>query len=711
MIPTSARASPHARLLVTKRVAAASSNYAFRYTESIQRQISCETGSQRAATNPLRQAESLAENLSSNQPPPIDSLYTSRSPPPYGASKTTNAKYLFKKWQSPAHFVKDIDANKSFNGKTELNASAWKKSKASRGGSPKQKLSKYDVSQIKVGELSQYASANFDDPVISQQIAVGQSSNTHNDLAKYRPLEWSESFDAQALTSEKRPEQYDDLAMYKSSEFADTKVSPSDAMVGSYDSSTNAVDEPSKEVTENYTSVTWNEPNGLQQITAEEQSKDYDDLKDYQVGFTAKDSVLKAHEEAQLDTTVKGKPLSAKVEVVAEDNSKDYKDLGSYGPVKWNEPDGLPTQTAEELSKDYNDLKQYQGYDNSDPTVERVHPEEVVKQYKDLAQYRAQVFEEPTMPAQVQSDEGSQSYNDLHKYRSSEIDSVLEQDTRSENATKVSEELGRYTPEMMNEATVTEVAAADAVADAVAAGLKEFDMISRSKGDVSRLPVVSRPSLALEFHSIAAAEKPGEPDASSMDESFPPESGRLREVINRLSGNTPMTPAQKMAVENDPYSKSPQGLETSYEQERGDKAAWPLTARHHQGRLAAEEAGFALFKMMAYDSSTRSVSIAEVSSSAQDNTRASNPAEAILQLAHPSKFFPHFALLQQQGYEIVSGGPDVLVFKKVREASEYLKPQKKRPSRGKRILLGTAGLAGGAYVLSVFSEYFSTGTF
>lgn len=657
-------------------------------------------------------AESLAENLSANQPPPIDSLYTSRSPPPYGTSKTTNAKYLFKKWQSPAHFVKDIDANKSFSGKTELNASAWKKSQASRGGSPKQKLPKYDVCQIKVGELSQYASANFDDPVISQQTAVDQTSNTHDDLSKYRPLEWSESSDPQALTSEKHSEQHDDLAMYKSSEFGDTKVSSSDAVVDSHDSSTITADEPIKEVTEEYTSVAWNEPDGLQQTTAEEQSKGYDDLKDYQVGFTAKDSVLKAHEEAQLDTTVKGEPLSAKVEVVVEDNSKDYKDLGSYGPVKWNEPDGLPTQTAEELSKNYDDLKQYQGYDKSDPTVERVHPEEVVKQYKDLAQYRAQVFEEPTVPAQVQSDEGSQTYKDLHKYQPSELDPILEKDTSSGNAAKVSEELGRYTPEMMSEATVAEVAAADAVADAVAAGLKEFDMISRSKGDVSRLPVVSRPSLALEFHSIAAAaEKPGEPDASSMDESFPPESGRLREVINRLSGHTPMTPAQKMAAENDPYSKSPQGLETSYEQERGDNAAWPLTARHHQGRPSAEEAGFALFKMMAYDSSTRSVSIAEVSSSAQDNTRASNPAEAILQLAHPSKFFPHFALLQQQGYEIVSGGPDVLVFKKVREASEYLKPQKKRRSRGKRILLGTAGLAGGAYALSVFSEWFSTGVF
>lgn len=555
-------------------------------------------------------------------------------------------------------------------------------------------------SQANVGELSQYSSANFDAPAIPQQFTVDESSTNGDDLSKYRPLEWSQSISPQPVATEKPQEQYDDLEAYKSSDFGDKKVSGIEAL-GSYESSSIGVTEMANEMTENYTPVKWNEPDGLEPTTAEQKSKDYDDLENYQVGFVAKNAVLEAHEKAQLDTTVKGQPLAPRVETVLESKANDYEDLRSYGPFKWNEPDGLPTKTTEESSKDYDDLKQYQEFDNSDPTVERVHPEGVIRQYKDLSQYPAQGFEEPIMAAQARPEDGSKSY-DLHKYETTQCDLSHKDHTAHTNPTSSREAASAYSAET--------IAAANKVADAVAAGLKEFNMISRSKDDTPRLPVAIRPSLALQFQSVSAEEL-GEPEASSMDESFPPESNRLREVINRLSGQVAMTPAQKMAVESDPYSKSPQGLETSYEMERGDNAVWPMTARHHQGRLAADEAEFALFKMMAYDSGTKSVSIAEVSSSAQDNTRAANPAEAILQLAHPSKFFPHFALLQQQGYEIVSGGPDVLVFKKVREASEYLKPQKKRTSRGKRIILGTIGLAGSAYALSVFSEYFSTGTF
>ncbi|KAF6812016.1 conserved serine-threonine rich protein, partial [Colletotrichum plurivorum] len=44
------------------------------------------------------------------------------------------------------------------------------------------------------------------------------------------------------------------------------------------------------------------------------------------------------------------------------------------------------------------------------------------------------------------------------------------------------------------------------------------------------------------------------------------------------------------------------------------------------------------------------------------------PAEVLLRLSNPTKFFPYFSPLQREGYEIVSGSGDVLVFRKVREA-------------------------------------------
>ncbi|KAI0830983.1 hypothetical protein F5Y06DRAFT_281636 [Hypoxylon sp. FL0890] len=170
----------------------------------------------------------------------------------------------------------------------------------------------------------------------------------------------------------------------------------------------------------------------------------------------------------------------------------------------------------------------------------------------------------------------------------------------------------------------------------------------------------------------------------------------------------------KTQAEVDPYSKEPQGLETSYTKEcEGGKTSPTFSKSYgggpgevdpktssaedairtiHQfeslhyrdpevdGRplilssepdLTAESSRIAeptVYKILAYDTTMQKINIAETSSIVPDQATPLTPAEALLRLSNPAKFFPHFAPLQAEGFEIVSGGGDVLVFRQVRSS-------------------------------------------
>jgi hypothetical protein len=76
-----------------------------------------------------------------------------------------------------------------------------------------------------------------------------------------------------------------------------------------------------------------------------------------------------------------------------------------------------------------------------------------------------------------------------------------------------------------------------------------------------------------------------------------------------------------------------------------------------------------LYKILAYDPIMQTIKMAETTSVTSDTSSALTPAEVLLRLSNPTKFFPHFQPLQSQGYEIASGSGDVLVFRKVREGT------------------------------------------
>lgn len=87
---------------------------------------------------------------------------------------------------------------------------------------------------------------------------------------------------------------------------------------------------------------------------------------------------------------------------------------------------------------------------------------------------------------------------------------------------------------------------------------------------------------------------------------------------------------------------------------------------------AADVASPSVYKILAFDPTTNDVSSATTTSSALPRTgyppeEVLTPAQVIPQLGHPARFLTHIGRLQADGFEIVSGGGDVLVLKKVRD--------------------------------------------
>lgn len=291
-------------------------------------------------------------------------------------------------------------------------------------------------------DLDSYGAMRYNEPDGLRKETPEEASKAYDDLNNYGAVTWNEPDGLQELTPEEVTKNYDDLGQY-----GPIRWNEPDGLQKP------TLEELSKHYNDlgEYNAVRWSEPDGLRKLTPEELSKEYDDLKAYDGPRVAKDSVLEAHEARQMDPTPKGVPMPDKVEVIPEDKSKEYTDLHQYGPVRWNEPDGLQALTAEELTKNYEDLHLYGGpvkwnepdglpnltpeekskkyadapmyapKESTGPEVipVRRHPEEVSKDYKDLGSYVPVEWNEPYGQRKLTSEERSQKYPDLEGYAAS----------------------------------------------------------------------------------------------------------------------------------------------------------------------------------------------------------------------------------------------------------------------------------------------------
>ncbi|KAL8342852.1 hypothetical protein RB598_004285 [Gaeumannomyces tritici] len=436
-------------------------------------------------------------------------------------------------------------------------------------------------------------------------------------------------------------------------------------------------------------------------------------------------------------------PVMEKRTPVPEDPSAAYEDLDKYTPVAHNEPDGKLESPFEKET--YTDLPQYSAVMYNEHDGKPLDYVESSYDPTELAQYGAFMYNEPD--GKPPSAQKPAEYTDLNLYgkavRYQEPDG---KPASAANESQTYDDLNEYGPVWhlepggkSLEALAAEAAAspkrytdlgnyeagvryqepdgkAPQPADAVVASLGKLDAIQEQKG----LPVYPEPTdeqrHAAELERLRASEARDEAavhalgvisEAPRQDPSGnsaqPQPSGLAAEVLNSKAptpSSVPPSPRgpfpsrltgpQRIRAVLDPFSRTPQGLETSYADECAGAPTWPTFVRTY-GEPAASAPVTppaapvqqpTVYRILAYDPATQAVTTAELTSTVPDSSAALSPGEALLKLSRPVPFFPYFSRLQQDGFEIASGSGDMLIFRKTQSpiaantsASQETEPQ------------------------------------
>ncbi|RYP06374.1 hypothetical protein DL765_009521 [Monosporascus sp. GIB2] len=614
-------------------------------------------------------------------------------------------------------------------------------------------------------ELKRYGHMSFyKDPVganISAQSGRTEApteAETHN---AQQPDVRSEEYSLNHLPPDEPRETYDDLHEYKPymhdepGDVAKDQASKSDDLhkSRSYNlqekSNGVAAELPQYDDLQEYGPYMHNEPNGV----VNEDSPKYDDLDKYGPYMHNEDATVDEG-TPKYDDLDKYGPFYYREGVKAEKSSPKYDDLDKYDPIEFRDP--VPAAEDRPFSQ-YGDLEQYQMFRYREPDGKPAPERDSV----------AECLNEFGAKSQMSDFEGSRPSiaERLQKLDLTSAESQVKMDRPLKSSTSVPEKKAWGDMEL---AMDTHGEASDVVSQEVHAGIKEprarmedgthrsdnASLAGNSERDSS--PLLRAHTRDLRETTIwatpeATNEQRGRVEVQSAERAHsdvlaqPRTPLRLETALDRQSRATTDSPpshptrdeadidpyskepqgletsyakeCEREAAEIDPYAKEPQGLETSYVEEREREAeidpfskepqgletsyakeceakpTSPTSAKTYEANADADalplketsEAPAAeskttasreptVYKILAYDPTTQSISTAETTSVVPDQATPLTPAEALLRLSNPAKFLPHFGPLQAEGFEIASGGDDVLVFRKVRDAAEAAVP-------------------------------------
>ena len=144
--------------------------------------------------------------------------------------------------------------------------------------------------------------------------------------------------------------------------------------------------------------------------------------------------------------------------------------------------------------------------------------------------------------------------------------------------------------------------------------------------------------------------------------------------LKALQSNRPLTPwntiseqpAQSPVTELE-CEPSPAMVDKPLAASAAMTADLPTPPASPKSATSTSSAEVAIFKVLAYDSSTLTVCEATTTGTSNDDTEPMHPTEVLSRLNSPAKFLPYFQRMQDEGFEIVRGGGDMLVFRKVRD--------------------------------------------
>ncbi|KAG5811091.1 hypothetical protein H9Q74_006175 [Fusarium xylarioides] len=589
---------------------------------------------------------------------------------------------------------------------------------------------------------------------------VEDFASKYDDLHLYGPYHWNEPDGLREPTQEELSKNYDDLHLYG----------------GVFQ---------------------WNEPDGLRLLTAEEKSKRYSDVHKYAASDLSPRTERVHPEEAS--KVYEDLPAYRKFENAddlaprthPEVASKKYTDLGAYKSFENGDPQTERVH-PEVASKQYRDLHKYPstGFDD---IIQAVHPEVLSKNYTDLGSYRHSDFASQAQGYPVQPEDASKVFQDLRKYTGvrpneptgkmsvplDEVarglrefdskagsqdspDSALYTYSRSPNRSSPGSTETNMDPSGPESADVIRAAVlrraqesseraedqdvsgdkGQQVETGHASGLtgnyvrdfpedfaKSWSRDNSSSKSVLLPNGISGTSPVKESSSSMEDVEPG-----SMDESFPVDDTRLKTALDRYT-------AKRI---KDPYSHEPQGLQTSYSEECG-RSTIPIMEKHYTSKAkesttkTPEMPSMASYKIVAFDPVSRVMSVAEANSAVGASDKPMPISDALVKLVDPANFLPYVKSLQEEGYEVVSGSGQMLIFRKMQSADEMVsrrgtsppsdsihriwtdshckrskrfagrtKKSTKKRSIGRKILVGTGLVAGSVYAMALLTNSSST---
>ena len=524
-------------------------------------------------------------------------------------------------------------------------------------------------------DLDKYGPVRWNEPDGLQRKTPEELSKNYEDLHMYGAVTWQEPDGLRRLTPEEESKFYKDLPLYSAPEATGPEVVPT--RIHPEEASKAYKDLPE------YGRFDNSGPEAPR-VHPEEASKEYEDLGLYRAFPNSGPPTERVHPEQA---------------------SKRYNDLGSYPRSGFEEPTQTTHIHPEELTKNYQDLDDYKpskfdSFDTRYPT----HPEETTKAYKDLDAYGAIRHEPDGLPQQRPDavSAGLKSYDDKNKsqldrsaasnvHRRKEgvkgddpIDSLTAEEIRANVHRKAQT---NSTWSGLERSKVEHEAKWDSALQDARLELKKGTRAKPSgrtlTGNYARdfledftmtWNMLDSPTAALfpktklgEAMARLQREEQEEVGVSSMDESFPVEVPNPKGVQTALSrGGFRRSTCGPMTAQflRDPYAKAPKGLETSFAEECASDLKGPTLVRHYKAETdSVRVEDPVIFKILAYDPVAGTISVATTTSGLSNTKKMMSAAEILLGLSHPSKFFPHFKAIQAEGFEIVAGTGNVLVFR------------------------------------------------
>ncbi|KAI0593449.1 hypothetical protein F4775DRAFT_497941 [Biscogniauxia sp. FL1348] len=575
----------------------------------------------------------------------------------------------------------------------------------SDGGPPAAELNKYE--QVKLDEWTPEGHAS--DP---RSVKATPSST--------EPGVWTEEYALNHLPPEESPEEtYEDIKKYKDIKYDEADIYSAESKLGHNESLTEQDVLRQKEL-DQYGPYRYRED-----VSTEEPAAQYEDLENYR-SYNYEEKKPLDDTAPKYDDLDKYRPTEFKDNAEDDKPFQQYGDLERYQTFRYQALDknaALERDIVAESLKEY-DIKEHEA--DSDQAPESLNaissePYHSVDEHDD----KVAVSEPEPDPASLSMPWGN-SWDDPKDESRKELEQFMV------NNNAISDALDREAIASIRRARGENMSASpypeeeEKQVDASDHSRAYPDEISGS-WDATSFPernVVVDPSGSAYEQEIQAEVQ--EAEKSYADElTNATNSSKIEPALDRWDSQaiSSSTNSDSKEATPDPYSQEPQGLQTSFADECGEKTMPVYAAQYGEPghkdlepasvetepvsdpfvsseasydrdpeidgfpRTSASESatrqesfhdnGPTVYKILAYDPTMQSINIAETTSVVPDQASPLTPTEVLLRLSNPTKFFPHFAPLQAEGFEIVSGGGDVLVFRKVRPGQTNAKNQDK----------------------------------